>query len=556
MKAKLGLNAVLFVLVALGGAANLSAQTAQPDLVFFNGKIFTSDADRPYVQALAVRGERIIAVGDSRTIEALAGAGTRQIDLGGRTVIPGINDAHNHVEIDPANLVEVELEERNPTTTDLLKELPAAAARLPKGALMEVSISSAIFHDISVNRDSLDVLLPNNPVILVTITGHGEILNTPALRAYGVAEDQADPFGGRFERDAAGRLTGVVREYAILNIHRTAADAVPEAEAIKQLRKTLDEAISFGITSIQDMSNDMAPARAVALLEKVPTPIRIRVMRMPGTIVGARNIDEGLGFPRHPTALITVSGTKWMIDGVPIEGTFTPRDTANRFQQPPFDAAFHDLPLTFPATEAVAMMRETAADKDQLLLHVSGYLGAKTLLDAMDATGGPAFWRGRRVRFEHGDGIFPDLYQRVKDYGIVVVQNPSHLMALGGTDRPAFDVSQPLKSLLSAGIPVALGSDGPTNPYLNILFATIHADRPTEAITREQAVIAYTRTSAYAEFMEKDKGTIAVGKLADLAVLSQDIFSVPPQALPETQAVLTVVGGKIVLDKLADTHSQ
>jgi hypothetical protein len=99
---------------------------------------------------------------------------------------------------------------------------------------------------------------------------------------------------------------------------------------------------------------------------------------------------------------------------------------------------------------------------------------------------------------------------------------------------------------------VALGSDGPTNPYLNILFATIHANRPSEAITREQAVIAYTLTSAYAEFMEKDKGSIAVGKLADLAVLSQDIFTVPPQELPKTQAVLTLVGGKIVLDRRAD----
>jgi hypothetical protein len=100
---------------------------------------------------------------------------------------------------------------------------------------------------------------------------------------------------------------------------------------------------------------------------------------------------------------------------------------------------------------------------------------------------------------------------------------------------------------------VALGSDGPTNPYLNILFATIHANHPSEAITREQAVIAYTLTSAYAEFMEKDKGSIAVGKLADVAVLSQDIFTVPPQELPKTQAVLTLVGGKIVVDRRAES---
>ena len=552
MKPRTGLIAAALLITALGWTAVIAAKTAAPDLVLFNGKIFTSDADHPYVQALAIRSERIIAIGDSKEIKALAGPGTRRIDLDGRTAIPGINDAHNHVEIHPANLVEIELQARHPTAVDLRKELPAAAAKLPEGALLEVTISPAIFYDTSVNRDFLDALLPNNPVKLVTISGHGAILNTAGLRAYGVAEEDKDPFGGRFERDSAGRLTGVVREYAILNMERTTADAVPEAVAVEQLNKTLDEAKAFGITSIQDMSNDMAPARAVALFEKVPTPIRIRVMCMAGTTVSARNINEASAFRRHPSSLITVSGTKWMIDGVPIEGTFTPRDAVHKPPAPPFDAVFHDLPLTFPATEIAAMLRESVANNDQLLVHVSGYRGAQAMLDAMDATGGPAFWRARRVRFEHGDGIFPDLYARVKDYGIVVVQNPSHLMGFGLPDRSAFDLSQPLESLLAAGIPVALGSDGPTNPYLNILFATIHANHPSEAITREQAVIAYTLTSAYAEFMEKDKGSIAVGKLADLAVLSQDIFTVPPQELPKTQAVLTLVGGKIVVDRRAD----
>jgi hypothetical protein len=108
--------------------------------------------------------------------------------------------------------------------------------------------------------------------------------------------------------------------------------------------------------------------------------------------------------------------------------------------------------------------------------------------------------------------------------------------------------AQPLRSLLDAGIPVALGSDGPMNPYLNIMLASIDPDRPKEAMTREQAVIAYTLTSAYAEFREKDKGTLEPNKLADLAVLSQDIFSVPPPDLQKTTSVLTIVGGKVVYD--------
>ena len=143
------------------------------------------------------------------------------------------------------------------------------------------------------------------------------------------------------------------------------------------------------------------------------------------------------------------------------------------------------------------------------------------------------------------------LIPRVKRLGVIVVQNPRQLAWKKHFAHDlGFVQAQPLKTLLSAGIPVALGSDlsGEVSPFLDIMLATIHPDNPAEAITREQAVIAYTLTSAYAEFAEKDKGSLEPGKLADLAVLSQDIFSVPTAELPKTQSVLTLVGGKAVYD--------
>jgi hypothetical protein len=208
-----------------------------------------------------------------------------------------------------------------------------------------------------------------------------------------------------------------------------------------------------------------------------------------------------------------------------------------------------DLGLSMPRAEVSAMLQESLANDDQLMLHVSGYPAAAAALGAMEASGGPAIWASRRVRFEHGDGLFPDLLPRAKALGIVVVQNPSHfaiVTMISGIDTQQFDKAQPMRSLLAAGIPVALGSDGPLNPYLNIMFATTHPNQPSEALTREQAVVAYTRTSAYAEFAEKEKGTLEPGKLADLAVLSQDIFQIAAADLPKTQSVLTLVGGKIV----------
>jgi hypothetical protein len=208
--------------------------------------------------------------------------------------------------------------------------------------------------------------------------------------------------------------------------------------------------------------------------------------------------------------------------------------------------------LNFSEKEMEDILRDSLQRNDQLLVHVVGDRTVEAFLKAMDATGGRAVWSKRRVRMEHGDGILPDLAARVHELGIVVVQNPTHLalrdlmVRCYGNDRA--DQLQALRSLLDSGIPLALGSDGPANPYLNIMLATTYPGKPEEAITREQAVVAYTLTSAYAEFAEKDKGSLEPGKLADLDVLSQDIFKVPADDLPKTESVLTMVGGRVVYD--------
>jgi predicted amidohydrolase YtcJ len=523
------------------------AEQAKPDLILFNGKIFTSVAAQPYVEALAIRGDRIVATGDTTTIRAMAGSATRQVDLHGGTAIPGINDAHHHFSLGPPE-VDVDLQTMDPTWEQVKDGIVAAIAKNPPNSLISVTIGFKVFADPSIDRDALDQIAPHNPVSLGTFTGHAVVLNTAGLKFYNIAENQPDPLGGRFERDPKGRLTGTVREYALLNMERTAADRVPDSAAIVQLRQQLDEEAKYGVTSVQELSMIMSPERAVSLLKTIPTSIRIRIVRMPGTTPAGRNINEGKGVPLHPASLIIVSGSKWLADGVGVEGTFTPRGDWKLPAKPPFDSLFTGLPLEFPKGEYSAMLQESIKNSDQLLLHISGNLSAETVLDAIDASGGSKVWDGRRVCFEHGDGIFPDQFARIKQDGIIVVQNPLHLAPIVPPGVVAFEKAQPLKSLLAAGIPLALGSDGPTNPYLDIMFATNPGNRPSEAITREQAVTAYTLTSAYAEFQEKEKGTIEPGKLADIAVLSQDIFSVPVPELPKTESIMTIVGGKIVYE--------
>ena len=538
--------AALIVLCSLRGAA----QGGPPEVVLLNGKIFTGDAARPYVQALAIRGDRITATGDTVTIRALAGPATKQIDLGGRTVIPGIDDAHNHIGLNPPGLVYLHFDTADPSWAELKAAIAAAAAKSPRGTWIDADIGPAVFHDTSVDRAALDRIASDHAVMLTTLTGHAAILNSTALEKAGIREDVKDPVGGRYERDSKGRLTGVLREYAVLNLGRKLGETPSDAESERQLREFFAQAVRYGITTTQDMSDEIEPGRAVKLFEATPTPIRIRIMVMPGTTPAGRDTREGVGLPRHPSALVTIDGTKWLLDGAPVEHTFTPRETPSLPAGEKPDYGVRNLPLTFSEKDMEAMLRESLANHSPLIVHVAGYLSAAGMLDALEATGGATVWAGRRVRFEHGDGLFPDLVPRVKELGVIVVQNPTHFdpSLLAGPGAPPFQKAQPLRSLLAAGIPLALGSDGPMNPYLNIMLACTDPGNPPEAITREQAVIAYTRTSAYAEFAEKEKGTLEPGKLADLAVLSQDIFTVPAPDLPKTESVLTLVGGKTVYD--------
>jgi hypothetical protein len=483
--------------------------------------------------------------------QGLAAPQTKQIDLGGRTVIPGINDAHNHISISPPTRIDLELKSPDPAWPEVKAAIAAAVLKAPKGTLIQGEIALKIFRDLTVNRDTLDQVAPNNPVILETL--HAWIVNSSALSQIGIREEHPDPVGGRFERSTDGRLTGVIREYALQEAYRSLSDQTSEADALIQLRETFSAAVKWGITTIQDMENDMPPDRCIALLEKTPVPIRVRVIRMPGTTPAGRDIQEGRPVPRSSDPLVTVSGTKWVLDGTPLEGTFAPRNDPSTMEY----FVLHEQ-LTFPQTELAAMLRESLHDHDQLLLHVSAYPPSAAMLNAMQSEGGAQVWAKQRVRFEHGDGLTPDLIPRMKEMGIVVVQNGTHLAGVNAL--PAIGSvlerlkAQPLRSLLAAGIPLALGSDGPTNSYLNIMFASLDPDRPSEAIAREQAVIAYTLTSAYAEFAEKDKGSLEAGKLADLAVLSQDIFTVDAPDLPKTESVLTMVGGKIVYDGKVIPH--
>jgi hypothetical protein len=535
-----GLTALVLSCVALRVSVTLASTTA-PDAILFNGEIFTSAPGRPNVQALAIQGDRIETVGDSEQIKRLAGPNTKQIDLGGRTVIPGLNDAHMHLEVYPLDVVDLSLKDDDPTWSQVQLALTEGLATYPTKSLIRVTIGPKCFLDSQARRASLDRLSATRPIELLTDSGHGAILNSAALRAFHIQEDENDPVGGKFERDSENKLNGVLLEYAVVRLKRDLANMTRQDEALREIREFMTEAARYGITSLQDMSSDISPEKVVNYLALAPTRIRVRVIRMPLTTRNGRDLEEGRNLPRQPAALVTVSGTKWMLDGTPVERSPEATRQANDPRSWPF-------PLTFPPSEITAMLSESLRNDDQLMVHVSGSASTLAMLNALDASGGTAKWSSRRVRFEHGDGLLPELIPRAKNLGIVVIINPTHLEVGERASREQLARLKPFRSLISAGIPVALGSDGPFNPFLNIMLASTFPDRPSEAVSREQAVIAYTRTAAYAEFMEQEKGTLEAGKLADLAVLSQNIFSVSTDGISKTESVLTLVGGKVIYD--------
>lgn len=538
-------NLILLLLISIFISLSVSAQQNAPDLILYNGKIFTSDAEKPSAEAIAIRGERISAVGSNAEIKKLAGAKTRLIDLQMRVVTPGFNDAHYHVIPDP-NGFDLQFSTLEPTWEEAKTAIEAAVKKVPAGTWIYAYVGSTIILNEQVTRHALDKIAPNHPVLLRAYYGHGHILNSKAMPLLQIADEEPDPLGGRFERvGSTKKINGRFWEYAEWKPNRILAREMPDAKVIEELKKTAAEAAGFGITSMQIMSF-MPVDRFARLLVKADLPIRVRAIPFATTFQKSRDLSEFemLSKLKFPNSKVTASGIKWVLDGTPIE-----RGAA--FRQPYDSSSDWRGRLNFPESEIIKMVRESLSFKQQILFHCAGDRTAEAVFDALDEVGGGKIdWKSKRVRVEHGDGVIEDLIPRAVKLGVIIVQNPTHFAQIEGVDNRPESLKKltPLRSLIEAGIPVAIGSDGPMNPFLNIMLASIHPARPSEAITREQAVKAYTFYSAYAEFAEQEKGTLTIGKLADLTVLSQDIFTAPVPELPKTHSILTILGGKIVHD--------
>lgn len=526
---------VASVLVALAVyAASADAQHARlsvADIILTGGKIFTSDSTRRWAEAVAIRGERVMAVGTTVEVRRLAGRGTREIALGGRVVIPGINDAHDHVgDVPmPGEFRTGASPTPDPTLVQVLDSIRALGARTAVGTWITTPIGMAILNDTLSRRGALDRAASGHPVFLTAWWGHGQVLNTAALRAVGIADSASDPLGGWYERDATGRVTGRLDEYAGWGALRRIYSSQPERAILTGLRTFANVSLRMGVTSVQDMAGYFDPRLTQRVLRDAQLPIRVRVIRWSIPDAAGRNEREWDVVARKPAPRVSVSGRKWVLDATPIEQFALMR------RPYPGRPGWYGR-LDFPLDTVRAILRDALAPgAEQVHLHIVGDSTTELVLSAMESLAPDSVWRSRRVRFEHGNGVVGAQVERARRLGIVIAQPR---------------VGAPMRSWMHAGIPLAYGSDNLRNPFYNIMGAVAGgAGDSTEAITREQAVEMYTHGAAYAEFMEHDKGTLMPGMLADMAVLSQDIFTIPARALPGTTSLLTMVGGRIVHDE-------
>lgn len=540
-----GFSPLALLLLLAGCAASYDG----PELLLHNGRVFTVDGTQPWAEAVLIRGERIHLVGTSADLLAAASPTATVVDLGGRLVVPGLNDAHAHIE--PAfpgtSVILTENPTADPPTALMLDSLRTVAARVPAGEWIRIAISDAILSDPRARRAALDVFAPNHPVMLRAWSGHGTILNSAALTALGVAEDAADPLGGRFERDATGRLTGLAQEYAEFNLMGALPSSRDSAAVAAAFREQAALLVRWGITSVQSYTLGHDPATLAAVLPGLTDlPIRLRLVPTPATTPAGRALAPWEALRAPDGGPVSVSGTKYILDGTPIERLAMLRQ---RYQ----DRDTHGR-MNFPADTLRAILQDALARNAQLHLHAVGDSTISTLFGLMRELAPATSWQPLRLRLEHGDFLAPDLVPQARELGVVLMQNPSHFtvvpefMSRLDADRRAWVA--PMRSAMEAGVLVGIGSDGPPNPFLNMMFALMHPVNPAEALTVERALRSYTIANAYAEFADRDRGSIVAGMLADLAVLSQDLFEVPLEALPGTESVLTLVGGRAVWDPM------
>lgn len=545
-----------------GGEGFLVVMRKPPDRVFVNARIWTGDEEQPAAQAMALGGERLIAVGSNAAIRALAGAGTEVVDLGGRRVVPGFNDAHWHLpsrrtaELAGAGSVG-EIQSR---LREFAISLPADAWVTGRGW------TPADFPDNRADRRYLDEVFPDRPVLITDRDGHQALANTAALARAGVDARTPDPEDGRIDRDDNGAATGLLKESATRLVGRLVP--APDVDEVhRALLDEIDKAAAFGLTSLQIASGRTSGAVFEALqraLARGELKVRLRSAVPFSRDATAADLAAYVDLAeRHRGTRLTFGVAKGMLDGTV--------DAHTAAMLEPYEGS---TDRGIPMWTADDLARAVAAyDRAglQIQLHAIGDRAIRMALDAFEHAARVNGTSGRRHRVEHVEVPALEDLPRFKALGVIastqamfaspdVTTLTNYAPALG-PDRARR--SNAFRLFDDAGAAQAFGSDYPvfTMDVLQGIHAAVTRElpdgtprggwHPEHRIGVEAALAHFTRGSAYASFEEEDKGTLTAGKLADFVVLTEDILDGPADRLLSAKVFMTVTGGTTVFTAAA-----
>jgi predicted amidohydrolase YtcJ len=555
------LSILLLVLCSSFGPAGHKVEPA--DLIFINGNVYTANDQQPHAEAIALKGDRIVFAGSNADAKKYQGTQTRTVDLRGATVLPGMTDAHHHLE--GVGFREMTLNLEGITTLqDFLAKVKTEVDRAKPGAWVtgrgwiETFWQPPVFP----TRWDLDKIAPNNPVILQRADGHGTVVNSAALKIAGITRDTPSPFGGEISKDKNGEPNGMLLDAALSLVDRHIPPTSP-ADAERAVVLGVQRDISLGWTQVQNPGGDY---RDIAIYRKLYNDGKIKlriykVLSAPGK-EAQRLLSEGPIIGAYGNRL-TVRSLKFYADG-----SLGSRSAA--LLEPYSDAPGTSGFLRIKEEDLLPVLEEALRKGIQCETHAIGDKGNRFILDEYEKALKAVPPDQRKIadprwRVEHSQIVNPLDIPRFKKLGIIPSMQASHAIgdlhfapARLGIKRLAGAYAW--NSFVKSGVIVPGGSDAPVErgePMIEFYAAVARKDikgfsgegwHPEEALSRAQALKMLTIWPAYAAFEEKLRGTIEVGKLADLTVLSADIMKIPEMDILKTHCLMTVIGGEIVYE--------
>ena len=559
---KIILRVFCFLIVPFLLASAFGQSKPAADLIIVNAKVWTSDKNHPTAQAVAVLGDRIVAVGSNSQIQVWRADKTRVIDAEGKLLLPGFNDSHVHFLSGGLQLDNVQLNDAK-TPEEFARRIGEQAKKVAKGQWIqggdwdETKWTPAQVP----TKELIDPATPNTPVFVNRYDGHMALANSAALRLAGVTSKTPDPPGGTVVRDAQGNPTGAFKDAAMDYVYKVIPPLSHDQRRLA-VKRALAHAASLGVTSVQDMNpeyDDVAMYSEFLRRGELTTRIYAAPLITQVDDQAKLGIGRAFGGP-----YLRVGALKAYADGS--------LGSATAY----FFEAFTDQPsnhgLLSDEMQPLSLMRDRMMKADaaglQLCTHAIGDQAISMILDLYGEIARSHGDADRRFRIEHAQHMAAKDFDRFAQLNVIASVQPYHAIDDGrwaekriGHDRASRTYA--FRTFLDHRVRLALGTDwnvAPLNPMLTIYAAVTRATLdgknpngwfPEQKLTVAEAVEAYTMGAAFAEFQDKEKGSITPGKLADMVLLRDDIFSIDPVRIREVKILKTIVGGKTTWDSTA-----